>query len=413
MSVRESRPVWGLVVFAVALAVAARARAASEGGCQVTLTVKKTGEEPALGTWVNGSGPTELFLTTGVDYTFTGGCSCSHSVSLSSCTTIGKSAGPSTPTASFTHTFSSPSYLTANDMWVKCVCPAEEPDTESEGSFTVIVMYVDTTGLTSIEPANTYSENRSVRVRARFGSAATCTSFSGTVDISEDGTAIYSQNGGYLPASVELTDGQTTFTAKSIAGAATAFTAPPDPAEVMTTNYHSNSYEIAQWVDNNSNSRVDWCGQWTDTLLSGYQGASGELGIVTSEVTAIGADNWTNNWYGYMNWEGTVIYMDPAAPNHRTNGSDYLEDTVLHESRHVFQCWDGNRNVGGDHGNGPDNDDDPGGGDCAPENTYLASESDIRDVAANGLSGDGTSDTAATVDPLLETDSNDFAAAYR
>jgi len=416
MSVRESRPVWGLVVLAVSLAVAARAQAASEGGCQVTLTVKKTGEEPVLGTWVNGSGPTDLFLTTDVSYTFTGSCSCGHSVSLSSCTSIGKSAGPSAP-ASFEHTFTTASSST-NDLWVKCTCPVEDPDKESNGTFTVLEMELSQTGRT-IEAANSYSENAEIRLTAVFADATCCYDFNGTVNLAEDGTAIYSQNGGTLPASVTIENGYEDFDAKSIAGAKTPFLAKPDPAKIKTTNYSVYSIAslpILQWLDENSNQRVDWCEDWVDDLLEEYQGSGGELGIVTGRVSYVAADSYTANTYGQMQaWGSYAFWINPAATKHRTNGDSYLMDTVLHESRHVFVDWDCHRSVGTDNGAGPDNDDDEGTGDKAPELVYLASETGttgVRDGVDVGT-GDGTADNyAQVVLPALEADAVDFADDY-
>ncbi|MFC1806606.1 hypothetical protein ACFL09_06475, partial [Planctomycetota bacterium] len=278
-------------------------------------------------------------------------------------------------------------------------------------------------GNTSIEAANSYSENTTVRVTAVIKDGVTCTTFTGTVNFAEiPPSDIYTQNGGTLPASVTISSaGTTTFVAKSIAGAQEPYTTPPDDAVIEPTNYSfynpgGTGLEIPQWVDNDSDDRVDWCQFWTNSLLVHYQIKTGEPAGVTNQVTGIGADTYEDNSYGSTVWEGTVFRINPAAPDHRTNADKALADTVLHESRHVFQSFDGNRGVGDDDGNGPDNDDDAGSGDLLPELVYYASERDpngIQDGDDAGT-GDNSSDDYDTIAlPAIQADAIEFAANYR
>ena len=95
---------------------------------------------------------------------------------------------------------------------------------------------------TVISTDGNYSEHTTVRVTAvRSDNGATLSDFTGTVNIAEDGTSIYSpENGGTLPPSIEITSGGfVTFVAKSLAGPATegANGRKPDDAEMKTTNY--------------------------------------------------------------------------------------------------------------------------------------------------------------------------------
>lgn len=441
MSMRTHRALVGLAVLVATLAPALEALAASEGGCQVTLTIKRG--ESIVAEWVNSSGPQNVFLNTYSDHTFSATCSCGHDVTLTSNISTGtppdtKGAGPG-QNPSFTHSFMDLS-VTAGDTWVKATCPAEDPDTTSQGVFSVGQMKLERVGNTSIEPANTYSENTTVCVTAVIKDGVTCTTFTGTVNLAEIPPSLYTQNGGTLPASVTISSGgTTTFVAKSIAGAQEPWTTPPDDAEIETTNYSVYNpgarLKIPQWVDNNSNNRVDWCEQWTDAFLSSFQSAGGELELVADTVSGIGADTYTVCW-GSTDWDTNVVHFNPAAEDEedgghkmRTNTANYMKGTVLHESRHAFVSWDTNRGVGEDHGAGPDNDDDPGGGDYLPEVTYHHTEADngIRDHAnpeheKYNWWGDDTNDYVNAppedprkdkVDDAHEDDAWDFDLRYR
>lgn len=421
MSMRTRRALVGLAVLVATLAPVLEASAASEGGCQVTLTIKRG--ESIVAEWVNSSGPQNAFLNTYSEHTFSATCSCGHDVTLTSNISTGtppatKGAGPG-QNPSFTHSFMDLSE-TAGDTWVEATCPVADPDTTSRGVFSVGQMKLERAGNTSIEAANTYSENTTVRVTAVIKDGVTCTTFTGTVNLAEiPPSDIYTENGGTLPASVTISSGgTTTFVAKSIAGAKETYTTPPDDAEIETTNYSVYNpgarLKIPQWVDNDSDDRRDWCQFWTNTLLVHYQIKTGEVAGVTNQVTGIGADTY-GALYGSTVGEGTVIRINPAAPNHRTNAAHDLADTVLHESRHVFQHFDGNRSVGDDHGNGPDNDDDAGTGDCLPELVYYASERNpngIQDYDDVGTGDNSFDDYDTIAYPAIQADANEFADKY-
>jgi hypothetical protein len=112
---------------------------------------------------------------------------------------------------------------------------------------------------TTISVDGRYSEDSTIQVTAvRADTGNSMPSFVGTVNIAEDGTQIYTMNGGVLPASVDLPAGGTaTFVAKSLAGPQDSST-PPDSAYLKTTNYPvhgGTSLEIPQWII--SGSRLD------------------------------------------------------------------------------------------------------------------------------------------------------------
>ena len=136
----------------------------------------------------------------------------------------------------------------AGDYTVK-VEYTKEGATASDTSGTITVvdveMKLEKVGNTTIEAANTYSENTTIRVTAvNAANGQTCTWFTGSVNIAEDTSGqnyveIYSQNGGYLPGSITFTAGDNgvkEFVAESLAGPKD-YSHPPDPASIKTTNY--------------------------------------------------------------------------------------------------------------------------------------------------------------------------------
>ena len=106
---------------------------------------------------------------------------------------------------------------------------------------------------TVISQDGNYSEDSTIRVTAMDQNNQPLTSFTGTVNIAEDGTSIYSGNSG-LPPSVSITSGGTaTFVAKSLAGPKTEGQngAPPDSAKIKATNYpvyQGASLSVPQWI---------------------------------------------------------------------------------------------------------------------------------------------------------------------
>ena len=110
-----------------------------------------------------------------------------------------------------------------------------------------------------IDPQNNYSEDRTIHISAVRGDThAPLTDFTGYVDIvDKQADQVYSQNGGYLPASVRITAGSggvATFVARSKVGPRQ--TAPiglrwPRPAWLTVGNFRhipSNYLEVPQWV---------------------------------------------------------------------------------------------------------------------------------------------------------------------
>jgi len=297
-------------------------------------------------------------------------------------------------------------------------------------------MKLELVGNIAIDATNSYSENATVRVTAVDpSSGATLTGFSGKVYLAEDGTGIYSQNGGVLPASVDLLGGTTEFVAKSLSEAKVAFRTPPDPAKVKSTNFpvyrpwgplSPSSLSIAQWVT--SGGRVRWCQEWSDALLTAMKGAGGEVGELANKVSEVRVDDWTSNRYGYTTTGSTVVHVNPAAPRHRTNASHELSDTILHESRHIFQAWECEQSPAGAVNNDagglnliddPNNDDDPGlfsDGDWLPEIVTYASEMNpngLRDGIDTGT-GDGSPDSwSIVVSPAWEGDATEYGQAHR
>jgi len=313
---------------------------------------------------------------------------------------------------------------------VKCSC--DNGNTWHDKAKVVVMkpkMKLEIFGPLILDPNNHYSESRGIRVTAvdpRNGN--TFPKFVGTVNIAEDGTSIYSQNGGILPSSITFTasdQGVKTFGVESLADAKVPFTTKPDPAKIKTTNYEvygGQSLEVEQWVDNNGNGDVDWCEYWVLAMLSNYHtsGSDAEVRFITGLVTHVGPDIWEANTYGKMDWDSTRIKINPAATNHRLDTNDQLTMTVLHESRHVYQSWETNQNVGTDHGDGPDNDDDPRlffpDGDRLPEQvTYTSANNPngIQDGVDVG-NGDGDHDDYSTVaEPAIEDDADEFMNNYK
>jgi len=415
-----------VAVLLAAMGVAAEAVAASEGGCRVKAYIKRG--DDVIAEWENSDGPTAVYLTPGIEYKFLGSCSCTDNVTLSS--NIGdppKGAGPG-GLPWFTHTFA----LTSGGIyWIEATCTRSLQ--KSRGSFYVVLMDLERVGAPSIEAANTYSENQTIRVTAKLDMTTPLTSFSGTVNIAEHNTTIYEENGGTLPASVTIPDdqtGSTTFVAKSIAGPKTRFVAGPDHASVHATNYASWVVGVEQWVDTNDNDRVDWLEEWSDDILASYQDLTHEIGGVTGKVTAIGVDLYENGTCGETTMGEETFRLNPAAPDTRTDRERQLHNTILHESRHVFQTYDcyrtgfpGMNDDEHDTHEDPDNDDDPIwqaiDGDWLPEVVFYDSEKGENSILdgdtenANGSHGDDTHDDWLTIAKLaLEKDAVEFADKY-
>ena len=134
-------------------------------------------------------------------------------------------------------------------------CAVYPPPVDVGGSDPTVAMTLQQVGATVINPANNYSEDTTIQVTAVDATTgALLPGFTGTVNIAEDGTEIYSQNGGTLPASVNITTGgTTTFVAQSLAGPSVTGPggAKPGNAVIQTTNYplwQAKELPVVQWI---------------------------------------------------------------------------------------------------------------------------------------------------------------------
>ena len=223
---------------------------------------------------------------------------------------------------------------------------------------------------TVISTDGLYSENTTVQVTAaRADNGAAVSGFGGTVNIAEDGTSIYSQNGGTLPLSVTLNNGSFIFTAKSLASPAvqggnqngTPAGAAPAPAQIKTINYpvYQGDLAIPQWIvpspalDPKATGSVyawvqkrvlDIFAQHTSSsdpvntvlaAISTYTAAdlpNGAAGEVPSLLHAAQSAVTLNPYYTYMRLDSptAAICGTPAPTNSFTN-------TLVHEARHTYQ----------------------------------------------------------------------------
>ena len=260
---------------------------------------------------------------------------------------------------------------------------------EETADFTVVdvEMELEKVGNTTIEAANTYSENTTIRVTAvDADDGQTCSWFTGTVDIAEDGTDIYSQHtnkGATLPSSVEITSGgTTTFIAKSLADPIDTST-PPDPARIITTNfdvYNAAGYlSVEQWTNDLGKVHTDMSSgivyDWFETRTKDiFDDATGDLDTVLSKMDYYDQDL-TGDYRGMIiDWDHdatTAVHFNPHWEETRldTDSGGYCvqatlhahTNTVIHEARHCYQDYLSSVDLGQDDdlpGATPNNDDD-------------------------------------------------------
>ncbi len=120
-------------LFCAAGGLVTESRAASEGGCSVSVQLCCEGQQ--LETWVNSRGSQTVLLCTGKSYAFQACCSCTHNVTLTS--NFGCSDGPHT-NAFFSKTFSAMGSC-ENDHWVKATC--QQSGTSCLVEFTVVDVF--------------------------------------------------------------------------------------------------------------------------------------------------------------------------------------------------------------------------------------------------------------------------------
>jgi uncharacterized repeat protein (TIGR01451 family) len=243
----------------------------------------------------------------------------------------------------------------------------------------VVQMKLTQVGPTVISTDGLYSENTTVQVTAvRSDTGATIPTFAGTVDIQEDTTIpayvqVYSQNGGTLPPSVNITAGGTaTFVAKSLAGPFAAGTGPkPDSAQITTACYpltppcyplyQGTDLPVPQWII--SGDRIDpvstgpvydWFQSRTADIFTNYGSSDPAVAAVLDTVTSYSVGPLTNSAGVPIGGEvlpatPTVIALNPflrlvridSGPTfQQTCGSfvaKVLTTNLIHEARHTYQ----------------------------------------------------------------------------
>jgi hypothetical protein len=217
-------------------------------------------------------------------------------------------------------------------------------------------------GPTVISSDGLYSEDTTIQVTAVDGTTGqVLTGFNGTVTIAEDGTAIYSQNGGTLPASVTISfDGTGTFVAKSLAGPKLPIGpsggSKPDPAIITVTNYpiYGPELSIEQWISNSqidprsSGEVFDWVQARAKDI---FAAATGDLLAVLSRASSYSTAPLSGE-YGetpVSHSSTSQIMINPYFNEMRVNTSggtvcnntrsQIFTNTFIHESRHAYQLY--------------------------------------------------------------------------
>ena len=222
---------------------------------------------------------------------------------------------------------------------------------------------------TVINPRTNYSEDTTIRVTAMDASTdQPLTSFTGRVYIAEDGTSIYSLNGGNLPPFVDITTGGTvTFVAKSLAGPKTegANGAPPDPALLKVVNYPSYkaapSLSVPQWVitatpvdprATDPQHTYDWFRSRMQDIFARATTAAGDLATVVQLVTSYTLDGTLDAGAvarGNLGGQQFQVIFNPFSARYRLDSAGDadcglgapahdLTDTLYHEARHGYQA---------------------------------------------------------------------------
>jgi len=340
------------------------------------------------------------------------------------------------------------------------VASGQTMDSDSMTLTVGVQMRLEKVGNTEIDASHEYSENTTIRVTALFADGTPCTGFTGTVNIAEDQTVIYTQHtdkGAFLPSTVEITSGGTaTFVARSLADPLTEGTTPPDPAFVKTTNYPVYNSEghlaVPQWVDLEQvdtslpNSPVYSSGpvyDWFETRTMWiFDNASGDADIVFTRV--ISYSQFSGSHKGETPQDHSAqqsIALNPHWTEMRLNipDSDYghtcqvqmgpdHSQTVLHEARHAYQDWLTTQDLGQPNDRTepgtPNNDDDRDWlvdtVTIDPKNFLLDTDASrekcVGTIAFGGdNSGDIDNEDEAAVndwDYVAERDSEEFAALF-
>jgi hypothetical protein len=211
-------------------------------------------------------------------------------------------------------------------------------------------------GPTVISTDGKYSEDTTIRVTAvRTGTGETLAGFAGAINIAEDGTTIYSENGMVLQSSVNISSGGTvTFVAKSLAGPKVDGT-KPDPALIKTTNYPvygASNVAIPQWII--STTPIDPRAQgaiydWVQSRVRDiFASATGNFATVLSAVSTytIAAGNFGGQTPINRAAQSPIV-INPYLTSMRIDGDggnycgttrkNFFTNVVLHEARHAYQ----------------------------------------------------------------------------
>jgi hypothetical protein len=248
--------------------------------------------------------------------------------------------------------------------------------TSNPGTITVnpvVAMALKLVG-TVISTDGNYSEDSTIQVTAvDANSHAPITTFTGTVSVAEDGTAIYSQNtgsGGCLvyfqnacvaASSITISTGGTaTFLARSVAGPKTTGQngAPPDPASIKTTNYPVDggaSLVVPQWIVSGNlidpfatGPVYDWFQSRTKDIR---ERATGNLATVLAAVSGYSLNGiLTGGGRSMGSWGSltSVVEFNPFFVTFRLDSAvisycglpgapHALANALYHEARHAYQ----------------------------------------------------------------------------
>jgi hypothetical protein len=169
----------------------------------------------------------------------------------------------------------------------------------------------------------------------------------GEINFAEEGTDIYSQNtnlGAVLPNKANVRkgigkDGYVEIEAKSLVGA-TGGIRPIAKIKATANNCvqgFNNPLDVRQWVDENKDGGTDWLQVMGTHILNFYKNKIGECSYITSYTTGIGKDV-ISDVQGETVLGETVIHLNPYFKGFRlNNGPISVNQTVIHECRHVWQ----------------------------------------------------------------------------
>jgi hypothetical protein len=216
-------------------------------------------------------------------------------------------------------------------------------------------------GATRINPSNNYSEDTTIRVTAVDAHTGNILDrFTGSVSIAEDGTHIYSQNGGTLPEEVSITaEGTATFVVQSLAGPKVEGPngSAPDPAEITAPDYPlwGGDLDIPQWIVSGKQIDPHASGQvydWFQTRARDlFAAATGDLKTVLNAVSSYSVSGAQTDGMCVTNWVRgpqspfvcnpyyLYLRLDSASGSVCGNASqNSFANSIYHEARHAYQA---------------------------------------------------------------------------